>query len=166
MSIVLGIAVSALVSRSLRSLLFGVSPTDVATYALVALLLPLPTGRARMQVGIRQIARPQSLRRRLCAPAGGSRGRLPFHSQWVSFGGTAPELERGSMLKPRPNHRLYIQILRRMSPEQRLRKAFELGDLGREMFRHGLRRRHPELPADELRALEQKRLEKCHNRSY
>jgi hypothetical protein len=53
-----------------------------------------------------------------------------------------------------------------MSPEQRLRKAFELGDLGREMFREGLRRRHPELGPDELKALERQRLEKCHNRRY
>ncbi len=38
-SIVLGIGVSVLVSRSLRGLLFGVSPTDVSTYALVAVVL-------------------------------------------------------------------------------------------------------------------------------
>ena len=38
-SIVLGIAVSAIVSRSLRGMLFGVSPTDVATYVLVAVVL-------------------------------------------------------------------------------------------------------------------------------
>ena len=38
-SIVLGMGASALVSRSLRSMLFGVSPTDVATYALVAVVL-------------------------------------------------------------------------------------------------------------------------------
>lgn len=30
--------------------------------------------------------------------------------------------------KPRPNHRRYIEILRRMTPEQRLAKAFELSD--------------------------------------
>ena len=28
-------------------------------------------------------------------------------------------------IKKRPNHKLYIQALRRMSPEQRLLKAFE-----------------------------------------
>jgi DNA-binding PadR family transcriptional regulator len=53
-----------------------------------------------------------------------------------------------------------------MSPEQRLRKTFELNELGRELFRQGLRRRHPELSPSELKALERKRLEKCHNRSY
>jgi hypothetical protein len=53
-----------------------------------------------------------------------------------------------------------------MSPEQRLGKAFELGELGRAVFHQGLRRRHPELGLDELRALERQRLEKCHNRNY
>jgi len=38
-SIVLGIGASVLVSRSLRGMLFGVSPTDAVTYALVAVLL-------------------------------------------------------------------------------------------------------------------------------
>lgn len=69
-------------------------------------------------------------------------------------------------MKPRPNHQRYIQILRAMSPEQRLLKAFELSDLGRELFRHGLRRRYPELPPDRFRELVRERLEKCHNRIY
>ena len=38
-SIILGIGVSVLVSRSLRGMLFGVSPTDASTYALVAVVL-------------------------------------------------------------------------------------------------------------------------------
>lgn len=39
-----------------------------------------------------------------------------------------------------------------MTPEQRLRKAFELGEMGRELFRQGLKRRHPDLP-DEFEAV-------------
>ncbi len=69
-------------------------------------------------------------------------------------------------IKPRSNHRLYIQTLRRLTPEQRLRKAFELTDFSRELFRHGLRRRFPELSEDDLKLLYLKRLEKCHNRNY
>ena len=69
-------------------------------------------------------------------------------------------------MKPRPNHRAYIEILRGMTPEQRLRKAFELGEMGRELFRQGLRRRHPGLAPDELKAIELRRLSKCHNRNY
>ena len=69
-------------------------------------------------------------------------------------------------MKPQPNHQRYIQVLRAMSPEQRLRKAFELTDLGRELFRHGLRRRHPDLSPDQFQELVRGHLSKCHNRIY
>lgn len=68
--------------------------------------------------------------------------------------------------KNRPNHRLYIQTLRRMTPEARLMKAFELTEFSRQLFLTGLRRRFPDLPEDELKKLYLKRLEKCHNRNY
>ena len=45
--------------------------------------------------------------------------------------------------KPRPNHQLYIEALRRLTPEQRLLKAFELTELSHELFRVGLRQRFP-----------------------
>ncbi len=66
----------------------------------------------------------------------------------------------------RSNHDIYIKILRRMSPEQRLMKAFELTDFARQLFREGLRKRHPELSPNELHELYLKRLDKCHNRNY
>ena len=69
-------------------------------------------------------------------------------------------------IKPRPNHRLYISILRDMAPADRLRKAFELSSLSRELFRHGLRKRHPELDDPEFESLLKRRLAKCHNRNY
>ncbi len=69
-------------------------------------------------------------------------------------------------IKPRPNHRLYVEILRRMTPEQRLLKAFELTEFSRDLFKHGLRRRFPDLPEEELHRLYLQRLEKCHNRNY
>jgi hypothetical protein len=47
--------------------------------------------------------------------------------------------------KPRPNHGTYLRVLRAMTPEQRLRKAFALGATARAMFEQGLRRRFPEL---------------------
>lgn len=62
--------------------------------------------------------------------------------------------------------REYIAMLRRMSPEARLGKAFELASLGRDLFRHGLRRRFPDLSQEELDELARTRLEKCHNRIY
>jgi hypothetical protein len=71
-----------------------------------------------------------------------------------------------SATKPRPNHRLYLQVLRQMTPEQRLQKAFELSELTRRLFAQGLRKRFPDLPEDEFHTLLLTRLGKCHNRTY
>lgn len=68
-------------------------------------------------------------------------------------------------IKPRPNHSIYLRVLRRMSPEQRLRKALELSDFSKQLFIQGMRSRFADLPEDEFRALVRRRLAKCHNRS-
>jgi hypothetical protein len=69
-------------------------------------------------------------------------------------------------IKERPNHLLYIRALRRMSPEKRLEKAFELTEFSKQLFLHGLHRRFPDLTEKELHDLFLKRLGKCHNRHY
>ena len=68
--------------------------------------------------------------------------------------------------KPRPKHKLYIDILRRMTPEQKLMKAFELSEMSKSLFRQGLRARFPDLPEDEFHELYLKRLALCHNRNW
>jgi hypothetical protein len=68
--------------------------------------------------------------------------------------------------KPRPHDKLYIQILRSMTPGQRLAKAFELGMMGRELLRAGLRLRHPGATEEEIRTLELEEVARCHNRNY
>jgi hypothetical protein len=68
--------------------------------------------------------------------------------------------------KSRPNHERYIQVLRRLTPEQRLLKAFELSAFAKALFVEGLRRRFPDLPEEEFKRLLLERLEKCHNRNY
>ena len=68
--------------------------------------------------------------------------------------------------KPRPNQALYLQVLRRMTPEQRLQKAIELSEVTKRIFRDGLRQRHPDLDEIEFRQLMLKQLEKCHNKNY
>jgi hypothetical protein len=68
--------------------------------------------------------------------------------------------------KPHPNHRLYLQVLRRMTPAQRLAKAFELSEFTRTIFRDGLRRRFPEKSEAEFHQIYLDRLAKCHNRNY
>ena len=67
-------------------------------------------------------------------------------------------------MKPKPNHREYLAVLRRMSPEERLRKAFELSEFTKSLFLSGLRSRFPELGEEEFRQLARERLEKCRNR--
>ncbi len=68
--------------------------------------------------------------------------------------------------KPRPNHRIYIQTLRKMTPEKRLLKAFELSSFSRRLFVHGLKKRHPDLSDKEFSRIVRERLNKCHNRNY
>ena len=68
--------------------------------------------------------------------------------------------------KPRPNHVVYARVLRSMTPEQRLRKAFELGAAARALFEHGLRQRFPDLDDGAFRRLLRERLDRCHNRNY
>ena len=68
--------------------------------------------------------------------------------------------------KPRPNHRRYIEILRSMTPEQRLLKSFELSDFSKALFIEGLHLRFPDATEEEFRRILFDRLEKCHNRNY
>lgn len=69
-------------------------------------------------------------------------------------------------IKKHPNHKKYIEVLRQMSPEERLLKAFELSEFTRQLFRHGLRRRFPDLNEEELTKVFLERVDKCHNRNY
>jgi hypothetical protein len=68
--------------------------------------------------------------------------------------------------KKNPNHKIYIETLRKMTPEQRLNKAFELSEFSKKLFRHGLRKRFPDLSEEDFQKLDLKRLDKCHNRNY
>ncbi len=69
-------------------------------------------------------------------------------------------------IKPRHNHKLYIEVLRRMTPEQRLLKAFELTEFSRALFLEGLKKRFPDLSDQEIHQIYLKRLDKCHNQNY
>ena len=68
--------------------------------------------------------------------------------------------------KPHPNDLRYIEILRGMTPDQRLRKAMELTELGKRLFAAGLRRIHPELSEDEFHRLYLAKIAQCHNTNY
>lgn len=68
--------------------------------------------------------------------------------------------------KPQPNHAAYIRMLRSMTADQRLAKAFELSARNRAMFEQGLREAFPHLNEEEFRTLLRERLELCHNQEY
>lgn len=69
-------------------------------------------------------------------------------------------------LKSQPNRQRYLQILRSMTPEQRLEKAFELSAMAKELFMTGLRERFPAASPEEIRRIMLQRLQRCHNRNY
>ncbi len=68
--------------------------------------------------------------------------------------------------KPQPNLKRYLQILRDMSPDEKLKKVFEMSSFTKALFLAGLRRRFPGATEDEIRRIYLKRLQKCHNRNW
>lgn len=75
-------------------------------------------------------------------------------------------IERRDGFDSDESHRVYIEALRRMTPEQRLARAFDLSRFVRDLFAHGLRKAFPDLNEEEFRKLLRERLDKCHNRNY
>lgn len=69
-------------------------------------------------------------------------------------------------IKPRPNHSLYLNTLRKMTPARRLAKAFELSSVAKELFLAGLHRRFPTKNDEEIKKIYLERIAKCHNRNY
>lgn len=69
-------------------------------------------------------------------------------------------------IKPKPNQERYYEALRRMTPAQRLAKAIELSELGKQLLKNGLKKRFPEATPKELHAIFLDRLKQCHNRNY
>jgi hypothetical protein len=64
------------------------------------------------------------------------------------------------------DRRRYLEILRRMTPQQRLAKAMELSEFGKSLLLTGLRQRFPELNEAHIHEIYLRRLEQCHNRNY
>jgi hypothetical protein len=68
-------------------------------------------------------------------------------------------------IKPHPNRKRYVEVLRRMTPEQRLMKALELSETSRELTRAGLRERFPDATEEDIQRLFLERLERCRSRT-
>jgi len=62
-----------------------------------------------------------------------------------------------------PGHREYIKIMRKISPEDRLRKCFELNELTKGLFMAGLKNRFPDYSDKELKKIYLKRISKCYS---
>jgi hypothetical protein len=60
----------------------------------------------------------------------------------------------------------YIKIIRNMSPENRLKKCFELNELTKQLFLTGLRNRFPDCSEKEIKEIYLKRIDKCRNLNY
>jgi hypothetical protein len=67
--------------------------------------------------------------------------------------------------KPHPNHQMYLEILRRMTPEQRLLKAFELTEMSHQLLRDGIRHRYPDAGPEKQHRIYLDQLERCRNRA-
>jgi hypothetical protein len=72
----------------------------------------------------------------------------------------------GEDIRERKAHAVCIEALRRVTPEQRLLRAFELTDFSRQLFLHGLCRRFPDAGEEETHGIFLERIEKCHNRNW
>ncbi len=59
-----------------------------------------------------------------------------------------------------------MPTLKSMTPEQRLKKAFELSALTKNLFLHGLKKRFPEKNEAEIKTIYLERIAQCHNRNY
>ena len=64
------------------------------------------------------------------------------------------------------NRKEYLEIIRNMPPENRLRKCFELNELTKQLFLTGLKNRFPDFSEKEIKEIYFKRIDKCRNLNY
>jgi hypothetical protein len=69
------------------------------------------------------------------------------------------------MVKAEPNRAKYIEVLRRMTPEQRLAKAFELTRMVRELARAGIAGRNPGLDPSAIDRLTREHILRWHSKT-
>ena len=68
--------------------------------------------------------------------------------------------------KPRPNHQRTLQILRSMSPAEKLAQVFKLNERTLKLFRIGLKQRFPDLDDEAFEKVYLQMRARCHNRNY
>jgi len=64
------------------------------------------------------------------------------------------------------SHREYIKIIRKLTPEKKLEKCFDLNEFTKTLFLTGLRNKFPNLSEEDIKKIYLKRITKCHNLNY
>ena len=87
-------------------------------------------------------------------------------SDMLAFEWTMMECAIVTTMKTYPNKQRYYEILRSMSPQEKLLKSFELTELVKAANRAGLRNRNPHLSEHDFEQLFLERQKACHNQIY
>lgn len=64
-----------------------------------------------------------------------------------------------------PNRQLYIELLRKMSGEERLRIAFELFEFAKDIMIEGIKSQNPKITPEEIQKEVVRRMLRCHKRN-
>lgn len=70
------------------------------------------------------------------------------------------------MTRTKKARKKYIEILRKMSPEERLKKCFELSKFSKDLFLAGLKNSFQELTESKIKEKYLKQIAKCRNLKY
>ena len=70
------------------------------------------------------------------------------------------------LFEKEPCQEMYYNIVRNMTPEQKIAKVLELTELSRKLMKEGLKIQFPNKTENEIHLLYLDRLKKCHNSNY
>ena len=67
--------------------------------------------------------------------------------------------------KVESNRKQYIEILRKMTGEKRMRIAFELFEMAKDIMIEGIKAQNPDIKAEEIQQEVVRRMMRCHRRN-
>jgi len=67
--------------------------------------------------------------------------------------------------KVEPNRKQYVEILRKMTGEERMRISFELFEMAKDIMIEGMRAQNPDIKAEEIQQEVVRRMMRCHRRN-
>ena len=71
----------------------------------------------------------------------------------------------GKHSRMEPNRKQYVEILRKMTGEQRMRIAFELFEMAKDIMIEGMKAQNPDIKAEEIQKEVVRRMMRCHRRN-